>query len=331
METRQHHCPYCGHEHAEILRAEERMLGLGESFEYTRCLGCGAMELAQIPTDLGRYYPSNYYSFHPAEPQYAPSGWRAPLTRLQHRATVFGTGGIGGLLARRHKSWQAVEINRWLKHCPNRSFNARVLDVGCGNGLRLCRMFEIGYSDLTGVDPFVAADRSIRPGLRVRKQQLSEHRDGPYDLIMLHHSLEHMPDHGRVLTDINRLLSPKGACLIRIPMAGNRLISRYGARWVEWDAPRHLVLHTENSLRQLAKQAGFRVERVDWDSDRFAYWASELYQRGLSLVDPATGQHRDPTAHFTTDELSRFDQLAAEDNTLGQASRAAFWIVKASV
>lgn len=330
MDTRHHHCSYCGHDNAELLRAEERMLGRGESFEYTRCLGCGAMELAAIPADLGSYYPDNYYSFVPAEPKFTPSGWRAPLLRMQYRATVFGTGGLGSLLARRKKSWMAVDISRWLKHSPVRSQRARVLDVGCGNGLRLCSLHEIGYSDLTGVDPFVPANRQIRPGLRVLKQQLSETQDGPYDLIMLHHSLEHMPNHAAAMADIHRLLSSRGACLVRIPMAGGRPHAKYGNRWVEWDAPRHLVLHTETSFRHLAMSAGFRVIRVDWDSDRFAYWASELYERDLSLVDSATGKHRDPADHFSEAELTKFDELAAEDNRLGQASRAAFWLMKAS-
>lgn len=321
-------CPYCEHEHAEVLVAEERMLGLGGAFDYSRCLGCGAMELMNLPHNFSMYYPDNYYSLHHVTPHPPPRGWKAPLQKLRNRATVFGTRGIGGALALLGKPTRAVEISTWLRHSPVQSFRARVLDVGCGSGHRLCRMHTVGFSDLTGVDPF-ATEREIRPGLRILKQQLSETNDGPYDLIMLHHSLEHMPNHAQVMSDIRRLLSPTGACLIRIPMAGNRLIDRYGSRWVEWDAPRHLVLHTENSIRELVTKSGFDVLRVDWDSDRFGYWASELYERGLTLVDPNTGQHRDPTAYFTTAELSQFDTLAKEDNQLGQASRAALWIAKA--
>ena len=304
------------------------MLGLGDLFDYSHCLGCGAMELINIPDNISRYYPDNYYSLQHVAPHPAPRGWKAPLQNLRNRATVFGNRGIWGPLALLGKPWRAVEISTWLRHSPVRSFRARVLDVGCGSGHRLCRMHTVGFRDLTGVDPF-ATEFEVRPGIRVLKQHLSETKDGPYDLIMLHHSLEHMPDHAQVMSDIRRLLSPRGACLIRIPMAKNRLITKYGSRWVEWDAPRHLVLHTEKSIRELVTKSGFKVVRVDWDSNRFGYWASELYQRGLSLVDPTTGKHRDPKAYFTKAELDQFDVLADEDNQLGQASRAAFWIVKA--
>ncbi len=303
------------------------MLGLHDSFEYARCQNCGAMELIDVPHDLARYYPDSYYSFQAVDPSPAPSGWKAPIKILRNRAAVFGSWGVGGLLALHRKPWQAAEISSWLRLSPVRSFKARVLDVGCGSGHRLCRMHTVGFTDLTGVDPF-ATDRQIRTGLRIRRQYLSETNDGPYDLIMFHHSLEHMPEHAKVMADIRRLLSPQGACLIRIPMAGNRLIEKYDTRWVEWDAPRHLVLHTESSFRELARKNGFKVNCVAWDSDRFSYWASELYQRGISLVDPATGLHRAPSEFFTTAELKHFDELANEDNELGKASRAAFWIVK---
>lgn len=319
-------CAFCGHTDSTTFEVEERMIGLGERFHYSRCSGCGAMVLIDLPADLSRYYPTNYYSFQPIEPHRTLTGWRRWLAVTRNRAIVFGTGGLGGLLAKRRSCWQATEVARWLRHSPVQSFDARVLDVGCGAGTRLVRMHEIGYSHLTGIDPFISTSRSIAPGLVVRKQALSEVTDGPYDLIMLHHSLEHMPDHQAELSAIRDRLAPDGAALIRIPMAGNRLIDRYGTKWVEWDAPRHLVLHTEQSIRKAIESVGLVVHRIDWDSDRFAYWASELYERGLALVDPQTGAFRRPEDHFTAEELAKFDALAEEDNRLGRASRAAIWV-----
>ena len=34
-----------------------------ERFEYRCCTACGSYLLANVPADLGRYYPADYYGF----------------------------------------------------------------------------------------------------------------------------------------------------------------------------------------------------------------------------------------------------------------------------
>ncbi len=323
-------CDYCGHGSAEMYFVEERMIGIGEKFPYARCQGCQSIVLLEIPHELSAYYPTNYYSYVPVEPKRTLSGWRRPLALLRNQSVLFGTKGLGAVLARFRNHWQSSQIGPWIQHSPVQNFDARVLDVGCGSGNRLCRMHEVGYSRLVGIDPFIAGDRQIRPGLTIRKQSLEQVADGPYDLIMLHHSLEHMTQHDAAMNTIKRLLSPQGACLIRIPLADNSLIEQYGTRWVEWDAPRHLVLHSTESFRRLAHRTGFQIHRIDWDSDRFGYWASELYTRGISLIDPTTSEFRKPEDHFSAEELQRFDAQARDDNQNSRACRAAFWLTHSS-
>ena len=323
-------CDYCGHGTAEISLVQERMIGIGEQFPYARCQGCQSIVLLDIPKELSSYYPKNYYSYVQTEPKRTLSGWRRPLAILRNQSLLFGTKGLGAFLARYRGDRQANQIGHWIQHSPVQRFDARVLDVGCGSGSRLCRMHEIGYSRLVGIDPFIAGDRQIRDGLAIRKQSLEQVADGPYDLIMLHHSLEHMTQHDAAMNTIKGLLSPHGACLIRIPLADNNLIEQYGTRWVEWDAPRHLVLHSTDSFRRLAHRTGFRIHRIDWDSDRFGYWASELYMRGISLIDPATSEFRNPEDHFSPEELQQFDTRAQEDNQNSRACRAAFWLTHSS-
>lgn len=323
-------CDYCSHGTAEVILVEERMMGTKEEFPYARCLGCKSIILLDIPEDLSAYYPSHYYSYAPAEPKRTLSGWRRPLLLLRNRSLLFGKKGLGALLARYRSDWRASEVGEWLKHSPVQRFDARVLDVGCGSGRRLCRMHEIGYSHLVGIDPFVAGDRQIRPGLVIRQQSLEQVTDGPYDLIMLHHSLEHMIQHEDVLNSIKGLLSPQGACLIRIPMADNVLMERYGTRWVSWDAPRHLVLHSTDSFHRLAASTGFHISRVDWDTNRFEYWVSELYLRGTTLIDPATSEFRKPEDHFSPEELKQFDARCQENNRNSRAGHGAFWLTHSS-
>jgi hypothetical protein len=50
-----------------------------------------------------------------------------------------------------------------------------------------------GPKDVTGIDAFMSAERSLSTGGRLRRQDLSE-VDGLCDLLPFHHSFEHVRD-----------------------------------------------------------------------------------------------------------------------------------------
>jgi SAM-dependent methyltransferase len=202
--------------------------------------------------------------------------------------------------------------------------DARILDVGCGSGQLLRRLAAVGFRRLEGIDPFLDRPRPPTGAVRLRRTTISNLDDGPYDLIMFHHALEHISSHTAVFRDIRRLLSPSGSCLIRMPIVPSDALDRYGAAWVELDAPRHLSLHSVDSCRRLADQASLKIVSVTHEETAFGYWASELYLRDLTLVDAETGRFRRAEDHFSQSELGHFAVRAAAANRDQRAGRAAF-------
>src|SRR6185295_7824147 len=95
-------------------------------------------------------------------------------------------------------------------------------------------------------------------GVRILKRGL-DHLDGEYDFVMLHHSFEHIPDSAAALAALGRRLAPGGTLLIRIPVADSFARQHYGINWLNWDAPRHLYLHTRRSMELLAASAGMEI------------------------------------------------------------------------
>lgn len=69
----------------------------------------------------------------------------------------------------------------------------------------------LGYTGLLGVDPYIEADLA-QNGVIVKRQTLDA-TTGEWDLIMFHHSLEHMPDQPGTLAAARRLLAPGGTCV----------------------------------------------------------------------------------------------------------------------
>lgn len=293
------------------------MFGWQDRFEYLECAACGYLRIAAIPEALARYYPSEYYAFE-AEP--IESGLLRHLFRLRDRYACHGRGIVGRLL-------NAVVENRALESVRPLCLGprSRILDVGCGAGVLLRALRDQGFTRLEGIDPHTERDRTTGEGIPLRKATLEE-VDGGWDLIMLHHVIEHMPDTRRALAQVRDLLVEGGVCLIRTPVAGCFAWTHYGTDWVQLDAPRHLCLHSVPSLHRLAEQTGLVVEKVRFDSTSFQFWGSELYRRGVSL-EAARGTTFFEI--FSIGQLCGYARRARRLNAQGRGDQAAFYLRKA--
>ena len=317
------YCEICGAGTHQIESAQEMMFGLGEHFVYRQCSGCGVLCLANKPSDLSPYYPSNYYSFTCSSfENSSASGFRRYLNRRRNSGQVLGHSLFWRTVARCRPRPDLVLLESYFKGTKGLTFASRVLDVGCGSGELLRQMREVGFTNLTGVDPFLKPAKS--QGLNLKRGELSDLNDGQFDFIMLHHSLEHMVDQRTAFEDVRRLLAPGGFCLIRVPIGDSDPWQRYGVQWVELDAPRHFFIHTKKSIKLLAEQHDLEVESVNDDSTAFGYWGSELYKQGLTLIDSKDGRIRDPSIHFSKTEMVSFEELAADANEKGMGGRSAF-------
>jgi SAM-dependent methyltransferase len=204
---------------------------------------------------------------------------------------------------------------------------SRVLDVGCGRGQLLSVLYRAGFAHLLGVDPYLPADVEVAPGLWVRRKAI-EAVEEQFDVIMLHHVFEHIADGAAMLRTCRQHLTEGGKILLRIPVAECYAWERYRENWVALDAPRHYFLHTRGSLKLLACSAGLEVVDCWCDSNEFQFWASELYVRGVPLMD-AEGRTALPEEHFTVEQLRRFRKDAREANAANRGDQAAFVLVPA--
>ena len=58
-------CRICGNaEDNRTFEVREMMFGTRETFTYFQCAKCGCLQMVEIPSDMSRYYPPEYYSFN---------------------------------------------------------------------------------------------------------------------------------------------------------------------------------------------------------------------------------------------------------------------------
>ena len=160
-------------------------------------------------------------------------------------------------------------------------FDNSVLDVGCGSGIYLHQLKYLGYKNLMGIDPYIEQSSYNTKELSIVKKSIYE-LDGSFDFIMMNHSFEHVLDPLNTLKEVYRLLKPKRYALISIPIASSYAFRYYAEDWFQLDAPRHIFIHSESSIRLLAKMANFQVSDIIYDSTAFSLFMSDNYKKGIS-------------------------------------------------
>lgn len=242
--------------------------------------------------------------------------------------------GQGQVIARLLRHWtppMSAEVRRQsvlTRHAGLTSFDDPILDVGCGRRpTNLIRLRDVGFRRLQGIEPFLDADGSF-DGIPIRRQTIHE-AGGRYRLITFHHSFEHVPDPAETLAAAARLLTPDGVILIRTPVMGTWFWEHYGTDWWELDAPRHLWLHTRDSLERLAVAAGLALTDVVWDSTYMEMIASDQIARDIAWHEPPSWNVH-PPAGVDDATITAYRAKAKELNAAGTAGRAGFYLRRAT-
>lgn len=314
-------CRICGNSQGnKVFTAHETMFGTPEQFDYFDCAVCGCVQIADIPTDMSKYYPDGYYSQVIIKHDNKLISYlkRKRLQQWLGHANI-----VGRFLAKKGTPPSFVD---WMKEM-NLRFEDAILDVGSGSGGLLLRMQVAGFVNLTGVDPYAEKDILYENGVRIFKRLLSEIEDS-FDLIMMHHSFEHMPNAIKTLNEARNILRDGGYVLIRVPLAQTYAWKTYGVNWVQLDAPRHLYLHSEKSIEMLAEKTGFLVEKVVYDSTAFQFWGSVQCQQGIWLMDQNSYAVNPKKSIFSKNEIQLFEEKAIKLNRERSGDQACFFLRK---
>lgn len=262
-------CFVCGSEGRDQYKGlRDRLYGVAGEWDLKRCgnPACGLIWLDPMPAtdELSRLYVN--YSTH-QDRIHEPRRIRDRFARIveaAYHADRYGydTGSARAVkVARSLLPFLPVLKAEWdfkVFHLSARP-GGRLLDVGCGNGVMLKRMADLGW-DVTGVDFDPNAVENARAkGLTVHLGSLDEQAFAPesFDAVVSAHLMEHIPDPAEYLRSCYRLLAPGGRLVSVTPNAASLGHRLFGADWRGLEPPRHLHIFTPGSLESLAKKAGF--------------------------------------------------------------------------
>ena len=231
---------------------ERELIGRGWDYEYRtgpdvfdaqKCRVCGNVYLDPRPdvSEFQRIYTQEYHSLEFTEENFS----------LIHQVR------------------SKLEANRLLRYCEGAPADARILDVGCGDGfhLKLLRRYGPAGWTLEGVDLDPRAVQvAARSGITVHEGTIEELDLGEnrYDVVYTIMTVEHVAHPDRMLAAIHRLLKPGGRLVIVTDNTDS-----YDATWFRtsyWGGyhfPRHWNLFNPDALTRLGLKTGFLVDRID--------------------------------------------------------------------
>lgn len=302
-------------------KVKEMMFGLKEEFFYFQCNKCNCLQILEIPNNMEKYYPPNYYSYNSLPPK-NKSSISEFLKRERNKYAVFNKGFIGKVM---FNNFPNAEF-RILSKVPLKK-DSKILDVGCGNGIFLLELQKLGFTNLEGVDPFIESDINYESGVKIFKKFIHEIEDKK-DIIIFNHSFEHLDNPLETLQSVSKLLNKGGFCIIRVPTTTSYAWKHYAENWVQLDAPRHFFIHSQESMSLLTKKASLSLEKTIYDSTAFQFWGSEQYLKDIALRDENSYAENPKKSIFSKKQITDFEKKARELNKNKQGDSCAFIIMK---
>jgi len=158
-------------------------------------------------------------------------------------------------------SWEATRLRYAINGLPS----GTLLDVGCATGNFLSLVKRRGWG-VWGVEfnPRAAATAARRLNAEVLAGDLVDLNlpTEYFDVATLFHVIEHALDPRRTVGKIRMVLKRKGRLVLETPDFGSRNARRMGAMWPHVKPREHLYYFNEQTLRELLREGGFRINRV---------------------------------------------------------------------
>jgi SAM-dependent methyltransferase len=242
FEPRRATCPLCDGAELELaVETPDIFQGKPGSFRVERCRGCGHIfQNPRLSIEGLNFYYRDFYDGLGGEQMEILFGYSAKPYR-----------------SRAHALKGNAEPRRWI-------------DIGAGHGHFCCTAREIWpETRFDGLDMSSSIDDAVRrgwidTGYRGLFPDFAPKLAGMYDVVSMHHYLEHTRDPRAELAAAEQVLSPGGHLLIEVPNPDSALSRILRGLWLPWFQPQHQHFLTMENLERLLAERGFTPVNRWW-------------------------------------------------------------------
>src|SRR6266498_3940075 len=142
---------------------------------------------------------------------------------------------------------------------------ARLLEIGSGLGHLVAQLedsFETYGMDLNywAVKESKALIR--KPDLQIARAQELPYKDSTFNVVIIKHIVEHLPDPPKAIQEIGRVTERGGTLILATPNLDSLLKPWKGDSWIGYQDPTHIALKRPAEWLSFIVKAGFQIIKV---------------------------------------------------------------------
>jgi SAM-dependent methyltransferase len=173
--------------------------------------------------------------------------------------------------------FHAILARRYGRH------GARLLEVGSGMGHLVGQLedtFETYGMDVNHWAVSKSKNAVRRTQLHTASAQELPFADRSFNVVIIKHIVEHLPDPGKAIREIGRVIEKGGTLILATPNLDSALKPWKGASWIGYQDPTHISLKPPAEWLSLIESAGFGLVRVFsdgfWDVPYIRYVPKQI-------------------------------------------------------
>lgn len=142
---------------------------------------------------------------------------------------------------------------------------ARLLEVGSGMGHLVGQLedtFQTYGMDLNHWAVKQSKAVVNTSSLQTASAQELPFADASFNVVIIKHIVEHLPDPAKALTEIGRVTEPGGTLILATPNLGSLLKPWKGEKWIGYQDPTHISLKPPEEWLRLISTANFSLRKV---------------------------------------------------------------------
>jgi len=143
--------------------------------------------------------------------------------------------------------------------------NAKILEIGCGNGFVLKAIYDLGYRNVFGIEP--STDAISKSNSKIKKNIVTDilkpalFDKESFDFIFFFQTFDHIPEPNKFLKECNQLLKTNGHIL-----AFNHNVDSFSSKLLGEKSPiidiEHAFLYSPKTIKTIFKKNGFTINKV---------------------------------------------------------------------
>ena len=160
---------------------------------------------------------------------------------------------------------------------------ARLLEVGSGMGHlvgQLSAAFEAYGMDLNHWAVRQSKKFAEAASLQTASAQELPYQNGAFNVVIIKHIVEHLPDPAKAIREIARVTEKDGILILATPNLGSLLKPWKGEKWIGYQDPTHISLKQPGEWLEIIQGAGFSPIKVFsdgfWDVPYIRYVPKQI-------------------------------------------------------